>query len=69
MLSRMTRDEWLNQFCDELLKLRPHLSEKFVRTVALSRYGSEHPRVAARAYDQQQQPAAAPVAKKRSSSR
>jgi hypothetical protein len=69
MLSRMTRDEWLNQFCDELLKLRPHLSEKFVRTVALSRYGSEHPRVAARTYDQQQQPAAAPATKKRSSSR
>jgi hypothetical protein len=65
----MTRDEWLNQFCDELLKLRPHLSDKFARTVALSRYSAEHPRVAARAYDQQQRPAAQPPAKKRSSAR
>jgi hypothetical protein len=65
----MTRDEWLSQFCDELMKLRPHLSERFARTVALSRYGSEHPRVAAREYDQQQRPVAPPAAKKRPSSR
>jgi hypothetical protein len=31
----MTRDEWLDQFSDELIKLRPHVSHKLARTLAL----------------------------------
>jgi hypothetical protein len=56
----MTRDDWLDQFIDELKKLRPHVGDRFARTLALQSYGEEHPRVAAREYDKQQQAAAAP---------
>jgi len=61
----MTRDDWLSQFSDELIKLRPHLSERFARTLALSAYSTEHPRVAARQYHAQQQPSPGPAVAKR----
>jgi hypothetical protein len=60
MLAAMTRDDWLDQFTDELIKLRPHVSHKLARTLALQCYGEqEHPRVAAREYHARQQPAPA----------
>jgi|EndMetStandDraft_4_1072995.scaffolds.fasta_scaffold31171_2 hypothetical protein len=66
ILSDMTRDEWLDQFSDELIKLRPHVSHKLARTLALHAYvAAAHPRTAAREYHARQQPAAAPVAAKR----
>ena len=34
----MTRDDWLDQFSDELIKLRPHVSHKLARTLALQAY-------------------------------
>jgi len=30
-----TRDDWLSDFEDEIVKLRPHLSGKMARTLAL----------------------------------
>jgi hypothetical protein len=62
----MTRDEWLQQFEDELIKLRPHLSGgKVAYTLALQAYTEiEHPRVAAREYHKRQQPSASSTAKK-----
>jgi hypothetical protein len=54
----MTRDDWLDQFSDELIKLRPHVSHKLARTLALNAYAAEaHPRTAARDYHARQQPA------------
>jgi hypothetical protein len=62
----MTRDEWLQQFEDELKKLRPHLTDKVAYTLALQAYdGKEHPRVAAREYHKRQQPPAPAPARKR----
>jgi len=58
----MTRDDWLDQFSDELIKLRPHVSHKLARTLALHAYAADaHPRTAAREYHARQQPAAAPA--------
>lgn len=37
----MTRDEWLAQFTDELIKLRPHLSDKVAHTLALQAYSEK----------------------------
>ena len=31
----MTRDEWLNEFTEELVELRPHLGTPFARSVGL----------------------------------
>jgi hypothetical protein len=54
----MTRDEWVDQFVDELVKLRPHLeASKMARTLALQQYkATEHPRDVARQYDKAQRP-------------
>ena len=61
----MTRDEWLDQFSDELLKLRQHLTAKFARTLALQRYdANEHPRLMAREYDASLRPKPAPAGKR-----
>jgi hypothetical protein len=65
MLASMTRDEWLDQFTDELLKLRQHLTAKFARTLALQNYDAkEHPRVKAREYDVSLRPKPAPAGKR-----
>ena len=61
----VTRDEWLDQFSDELLKLRQHLTAKFARTLALQRYdANEHPRLKAREYDASLRPKPAPAGKR-----
>jgi hypothetical protein len=61
----MTRDEWLDQFVDELLKLRQHLTAKFARTLALQCYDvKEHPRVRAREYDASLRAKPAPAGKR-----
>jgi hypothetical protein len=58
----MTRDEWLDQFTDELLKLRQHLPARFARAIALQRYDTnEHPRLKAREYDASLRPKPAPA--------
>jgi hypothetical protein len=31
----MTRDDWCDQFFDEMLKLRPHMGQRMARSVAL----------------------------------
>ena len=65
----MTRDEWLQQFEDEIVKLRPHLAgSKMAYTLALQKYDPKaHPRALARQYDKSLKPASEPVpAKKRS---
>jgi hypothetical protein len=59
----MTRDDWLDQFIDEIVKLRPHLvGSKMARTLALQQYKpAEHPRDMARQYDKaQRSPADSP---------
>ena len=55
----MTRHDWLSQFEDELVKLRPHLSgTKALYTIALAAYDAkDHPRDKAREYHKRQQPA------------
>jgi len=61
----VSRDEWLDQFSDELLKLRQHLTAKFVRTIALQRYDAkEHPRLMAREYDASLRPKPAAAGKR-----
>jgi len=61
----VTRDEWLDQFSDELLKLRQHLTAKFVRTIALQRYDDKKdPRLMARQYDASFRPKAAAAGKR-----
>jgi hypothetical protein len=51
----MDRETWCDQFSDELKKLRPHVSDKLARTLALHHYKpAEHPRDAARQYDKAQ---------------
>lgn len=48
----MTQDEWLDQFADELLKIRQNLTPKFARTQAMLAYSEKQdPRTAAREYD------------------
>ena len=61
----MTRDEWLQQFEDEIVKLRPHLTGgKIAYTLALQKFDlKEHPRDLARQYDKSLRPPA--PAKKR----
>jgi hypothetical protein len=62
----MTRDDWLDQFSDELIKLRPHVSHRLARTLALHAYAADaHPRTAAREYHARQQPATPAVVAKR----
>jgi multidrug efflux pump subunit AcrA (membrane-fusion protein) len=63
----MTKDDWLSQFADELVKLHPHLSGKFALTLALQYYSDEHSRLTTREYDQQPRAdaAASPVAAKK----
>jgi hypothetical protein len=49
------RDRWCDDFVDELIKLRPHVSHKLARTLALHQYDAkEHPRDKARQYDKAQ---------------
>jgi hypothetical protein len=61
----MTHDEWLDQFADELLKIRQNLTPKFARSLAQQAYSeSADPRVAAREYDKQLK-AQVPAARKR----
>jgi hypothetical protein len=56
----VTRDEWLDQFADELLKLRQHLTVTFARTLALQRYDAkENPRLKAREFDASPMPSPA----------
>jgi len=62
----MTRDEWVTQFADDLRKLRPHLSDKIVYTIALSKHDAkEHPRDIARQYHKQQPPPSSAKQQKR----
>jgi hypothetical protein len=57
----MDRDAWCDDFSDELIKLRPHISHKLARTMALHHYDAKaHPRVAAREYHKRQEPGSAP---------
>ena len=49
------RDRWCDDFVDELIKLRPHVSHKLARTLALHQYDAkEDPRDKARQYDKAQ---------------
>jgi hypothetical protein len=58
----MDRDTWCDQFVDELKKLRPHVSDRLARTLALHYYdAAEHPRDMARQYDKAQRVEAAPA--------
>jgi hypothetical protein len=51
----MDRDTWCDRFVDELKKLRPHVSKRLARTLALHQYkADDHPRDAARRYDRAQ---------------
>ena len=53
----MDRDSWCDDFVDELIKLRPHVSHKLARTMALHLFDvKEHPRVKAREYHKRQEP-------------
>jgi hypothetical protein len=57
----MDRDAWCDQFSDDLKKLRPHVSERLARTLALYQFDAKaHPRVAAREYHKRQEPGSAP---------
>ena len=62
----MTRDEWLSQFEDELVKLRPHLAgSKMAYTLAIQKYDpKQHPRELAREYDKAQTKTGSPPTKK-----
>jgi hypothetical protein len=60
------RDAWCDQFSDELKKLRPHVSDRLARTLALHQYdATAHPRVAAREYDARQRGTEPTPSKKR----
>jgi hypothetical protein len=37
----MDRDTWCDRFVDELKKLRPHVSERLARTLALHQYKAD----------------------------
>ena len=52
----MTRDDWRDQFVDELAKLRPYLADsRLARTLARHKYDpKQHPRDLARQYDKVQ---------------
>ena len=52
----MIRDDWCDQFIDELIKIRPHANHRFAKTLALHLYSTEHPRTAAREYHKRQEP-------------
>jgi hypothetical protein len=57
----MDRDEWCDQFSDELKKLRPHVGSKLAWTLALHQFDAKaHPRVAAREYHKRQEPGLPP---------
>ena len=61
----VTRDEWLDQFTDELLKLRQHLTATFARTLALRRYDAkENPRLKAMEFDASLRPMPSPAGKR-----
>jgi len=48
----MSREDWIEQFCDELVKLRSRVPQRFARTFAILSYNASHePRVKAREYD------------------
>jgi hypothetical protein len=62
----VTRDEWRQQFEDELKKLRPHVGQRLAATLALQKYDpKQHPRDLARQYDKSMRAAAPEPAKKR----
>jgi hypothetical protein len=62
----VTRDDWLDQFIDELLKIRPHTGHRLAKTLALHQYnGAEHPREKARQYDKAQRGESVPAKAKR----
>ena len=62
----MTRDQWLEQFEDELKKLRPHIGERLARTLALQKFDLKlHPRDLAREYDKGLRAQADPVPAKK----
>jgi hypothetical protein len=62
----MDRDAWCDQFVDELKKLRPHVSDRLARTLALHHHGAKaHPRDAARQYDKAQRGGPPPAKQKR----
>jgi len=61
---RISRDAWVLKFTERLSELRPHLSDKVARTLALQQYKpQEHPRDLARQYDKAQR-SPAPAKKK-----
>ena len=48
----MSRDDWIDQFCEELLGLRSCVPQRFARTFAALFYNAaEDPREKAREYD------------------
>ena len=48
----MSRQDWIDRFCDELLKLRSRVPQRFARTfAALSYDAAEDPREKALEYD------------------
>jgi len=60
----MTRDDWCDQFIDELLKLRSHTGHRLAKTLALHQYNpAEHPRDMARQYDKGQRGESVPPVK------
>jgi len=69
IVGAVDRDRWCDDFSDELIKLRPHVSGKLARTIALHHFDAKaHPRVAAREYHARQEPqptAPKPAGKKR----
>jgi hypothetical protein len=63
----MDRDRWCNDFTDELIKLRPHISHKLAWTLALHHHdATAHPRDKARQYDKAQRSEQEPPKTKRS---
>ena len=52
---KVTRHEWLQQFEDELKKLRPHIGDRLAYALALQKYDAKrHPRELAPEYDKVQ---------------
>jgi len=48
----MSREDWIDQFCGELLELRSRIPQRFARTFAATFYNAtEDPRRKAREYD------------------
>ena len=53
----MSREDWIDQFCDELLRLRSRIPQRFARTfAALSYNAADDPRQKAREYDESIRP-------------